>query len=185
MHTSAQTTQAHCREKAFYAFGTARIFQQRMRQLDRLRSWITYLGIIVPLLIGSAVLSFGTDWLPYALIPAGLLGCVQIALSAWSLVAKWDDKYSYAVGAMQAQTRLFNAWDNLAKRTPADIDQRAGELDAEDQRQEQADLAQNISEKEKRYAMRATLYHFGNKCVRCGQAPSSMAPSNCDTCGNF
>ena len=181
----SQTTQAHCREKAFYAFGTARIFEQRMRKLDQLRNWITYLGIVVPLLIGSAALSFGTYWLPYALIPAGLLGCAQLALSAWSLVAKWDDKYSYAINAMQAQTRLFNSWDVLAKRMPVDIEARAGDLDGEDQRQEQTDLVQNVSPEEKRYAMRASLYHFGNACVRCGQTPKSLKPSSCDTCGNY
>jgi len=156
-----------------------------MRTLDRLRSWITYLGIVVPLLIGAAVLSFGTEWLPYALVPAGLLGCVQIALSAWSLVARWDDKYSYAISALQAQTRMFNAWDGLAKRAPPDMESKTTDLDAEDQRLEQADLAQNISAKEKRYAMRAALYHFGNACVRCGQKPASLKPSSCDTCGNF
>lgn len=180
-----QTVQAHCREKAFYAFGTARIFERRMRKLDRLRAWITYLGILVPLLVGTAVLSFGTAWVAYAVIPASVLGCAQIALSAWSLVARWDEKHSYAIAAMQAQTRLFNAWDSLAKRTPADLDTRANDLDAEDLRQEQSDLAQNISPQEKRYAMRASLYHFGNQCVRCKSVPKSMKPSDCDTCGNF
>ncbi len=180
-----QDLQAYCREKAFYAFGTTKIFEKRLQKLDFFRNGITYLGIIVPLLIGGAALSFGTEWMPLATIPAGILICIQLALSAWSLVAKWDDKHAYAQSAMQAQTRLFNSWDRLSKRTPSDFEFRVNELDAEDQRQEQTDLTQNISNSEKRYAMRASLYHFGHACVRCGAKPPSLKPSDCDTCGNF
>lgn len=177
--------QSHCRDRAFYAFGTAAIFERRLRRLDRLRNAITYLGIVVPLLIGGAVLSFGTNWLAFAIVPAGVVGCIQLGLSAWSLVAKWDDKHAYALGAMQAQTRLFNTWDRLAKHPPADLDSRVVEIDAEDQRQELSDLTQNVLPNEKRFAMRATLYHFGSACARCGQKPTSMKPTDCDTCGNF
>jgi mobilome CxxCx(11)CxxC protein len=180
-----ESQRAHCRERAFYAFGTAKIFERRLQQLNKLRNAITYLGIVVPLLVGAAVLSFGTKWLPYAIAPAGLLGVAQLALSAWSLVAKWDDKHAYAISAAKAQTKLFNSWDSLAKRPPDDIDRRISELDIEDQRLEEADIAQHISASEKRYAMRATLYHFGTPCARCSQTPASMQPSNCDTCGNF
>jgi mobilome CxxCx(11)CxxC protein len=177
--------QHHCREKAFYAFGTTKLFDRRMRRLDIWRKCITYLGIIVPLMIGSVVLSFGKDWLPYVLYPAGFVSTIQLALSVWSIVAKWDDKYSYALSALQSQTKLFNEWDHLAKRCPTNLEQRVDLLDAEDRRQEQADIAQNISEIEKRYAMRSALYQFGKQCVRCKVKPVSMKPLDCDTCGNF
>lgn len=156
-----------------------------MRRLEIGRNVITYLGIVVPLLVGSVVLSFGKEWLAYVVIPAGILITAQLALSAWSIVARWDDKYSYAVGAMQAQTRLFNAWEILGKRQPDDLEQRVNALDAEDQRQESADLTQVISDKEKRFAMRASLYHFKQPCQICDVTPASMTPSDCDTCGNF
>jgi mobilome CxxCx(11)CxxC protein len=146
---------------------------------------ITYLGILVPLLVGGMALSFDTKWLAFVVVPAGILSCFQLALSAWSLVAKWDDKHAYSLSSVKAQTRLFNSWDGLAKRPPSDLDARVRELDTEDQRQEQSDLTQNIQPEEKRYAMRAALYHFGSACVRCKQVPSSMKSSNCDTCGNF
>lgn len=181
----SQNLQKFCRDKAFYSFGTAKIFERRLQRISRYRDWITYLGIVVPLLVGSIALSFGSEWLPYLAIPAGVLGTVQLALSCWSLVSKWDDKHAYALSAIQAHTRLFNLWDRLDKRPPVDIEQQAHELEAEDHRQEQADLAQNISDKEKRYAMRAALYHFGLPCVKCKQSPVSMQPKDCDTCGNF
>lgn len=176
---------AHCREKAFYAYGTARIFAERARILECGRNGITYLGIVLPVLVGGVALSFDTKYLPFVIIPAGFLGLLQLALSVWSLVAKWDDRHLYAVSAMLAQTKLFNAWESLSKRPPIDLDAKVSALDIDDQRQEQSDLAQNISLKEKRYAMRASLYHFGQKCLRCTEVPTSMKAGNCDTCGNF
>lgn len=176
---------AHCRKKAFFAFGTSQIFQRRAQRLLRLRNWITYLGIVVPILVGAIALSFGTAYMKYVLVPAGVVGIVQLALSVWSLVARWDERHMYAVSAARAQTRLFNAWDALAARPPADLRARVDDVDEEDQRQEQFDLTQHIDDKEKRYAMRAALYQFGNNCERCGQKPKSMAPTDCDACGNF
>jgi mobilome CxxCx(11)CxxC protein len=175
----------HCGDKKFYAYGTARIFERRARRLELGRNWITYLGVAVPAVVGGGYLAFGKDFPAILIVAAGILGVLQLALSLWSLVAKWDDRYAYAQRAMQVHTYLFNAWDALVKRPPADFEVRVQHLDDEDQRQEQSDLTQNISDKEKRFAMRATLYHYGNKCARCGRQPASMTPSNCDTCGNF
>jgi mobilome CxxCx(11)CxxC protein len=172
--TQVDQLRSDCRTKAHYAFGTSSVFERRMRRLERRRNWITYLGIVVPLLVGSLVLSFGKDWLPYVAVPAGLVGAVQLALSVWSIVAKWDDNYSYAQGAMQAQTKLFNAWDRLAKYPPTDLAQRVKELSDEDERQENSDRAQNISEKEKRYGMRKTLYQYKLPCASCKIQPPSM-----------
>ena len=183
--TASSPQMKHCGERRFYAFGTAKLFERRARKLEWKRNSITYLGIIVPLMVGGLVLSRGTEALEYVLVPAAAVSLLQLALSTWSLVAKWDSQHSYALGASQAQTRLFNAWDAMLKRLPADIDARIKELDAEDQRQEQYDLLQNITDREKRFAMRASLYHFGNTCARCGVQPESMTPSDCDTCGNF
>ena len=177
--------QITCRDKAFYALGTCRLFERRMAKLEKRRAAITYLGIVIPLLVGGIVLGLGQKWLPYLLVPAGLLGTLQICLSAWSLVARWDEKYAYAVTAVRAQTSLFNEWDRLAKRPPADIDAKLQALEVEDARQEQADLTQNLTPGEKRYAMHAALYYFGSECRACRQKPLSMKPAKCDTCGNY
>ena len=176
---------AHCRDKAFFAFGTSKIFELRLHELNRFRNCITYLGIVVPLMVGGIALSFDTKILPYVAIPAGILGSIQLALSAWSLVARWDEKHAYALSALQAQTKLYNLWDNLARRDPPDLEQQATTLDAEDQRQESQDLSQNISKKEQNYGMRAALFHFGIKCKTCDIKPLSLKASMCDTCGNF
>lgn len=177
--------QNDCRLKANHAFGTACIFERRMRSLERRRNWITYLGIAVPALTGSFILSFGKDWLPYLAVVAGITAATQLALSLWSIVAKWDDKYSYALRAMEAQTKLFNSWEKLAKYPPPDLELRMKELADEDERQENSDKAQNISDEERRYGLRKVLYQYGLVCVICKNKPTSMKSSQCDTCGNF
>ena len=178
---------AHCRDRAFYAYGTARIFEQRAQSLKSGRNWITFLGIAGPLLVGGIVLSFGAkpQLLPFLLIPVGFVSIAQLILSAWSLVRSWDERHAYAIFAIQSNTRLYNQWDALAKRPPSNINEKVHALAAEDQRQEQSDLTQHITEKEKRYAMRASLHYFGLKCKSCGVKPLSLKPGSCDTCGNF
>jgi mobilome CxxCx(11)CxxC protein len=177
----------HCIDRAFYAYGTSRIFERRAQNLGRKRNAITFLGIAVPLTVGSLILSFGTmpSLLPFLVWIAGAIGTVQLILSLWSIVAHWDEQYSYAITAMLANTRLYNSWERLSKNQPPNLKELISETDAEDQRQEQSDLTQHISEKEKHFAMRASLYYKGCACVTCNIKPASMKPSNCDTCGNF
>ena len=187
METGSDSLRRHARDKAFYAYGTSRLFERRAQKLRRKRTWITFLGIAVPITVGGIVLSFGTlpMLMPYLIGIAGVVGVAQLILSVWSLVARRDEAYAYAIVAAQANTRLYNCWDAVAKRPPANLQERVDELDTEDERQEQSDIAQGISESEKRFAMRAALYYTGSECRVCKRKPTSMVPSDCDTCGNF
>ncbi|MEX2515936.1 MAG: mobilome CxxCx(11)CxxC protein [Gammaproteobacteria bacterium] len=177
----------HCRDRAFYAYGTGRIFEKRARTLSRQRHLITFLGIAVPLVVGGTVLSFGTDqsFVPCLFVIAGVLMILQLVVSVWSLVARWDERYSYAVGASQSNTKLYNDWKAVLDRTPNNASEKIKELDAEDQRQEATDVAQHITDKEKRFAMRSTLFYMKLSCLTCSETPQSMKSSKCDTCGNF
>jgi mobilome CxxCx(11)CxxC protein len=189
MSVSPQTVQLQkrCNERSFYAYGTTRIFERRAQRLSKLRNAITFLGIVVPLTVGSLILSFGKmpTLLPWLLAMAGVIGTIQLILSTWSIVARWDEAHAHAVSAILANTRIYNAWERMAKSTPPDFEARVKELEAEDERQEQSDLTQHISYREKRYAMRAALFYRGLPCASCKVKPPSMAPSTCDTCGNF
>lgn len=177
----------HCTDRAFYAYGTSRIFERRAQNLGKKRNAITFLGIAVPITVGSLILSFGaqSDLIPILVCIAGVIGTAQLILSTWSIVARWDEQYSYAITAMLANTRLYNSWERLSKSQQSIAANLVCEMDADDQRQEQSDLTAHITEKEKHFAMRATLYYKGLTCPACEIKPSSMAPSSCDTCGNF
>ena len=177
----------HCIDRAFYAYGTSRIFEQRCQKLRKGRNAITFLGVAVPLSVGSLILSFGAipKLMPVVVLLAGSIGTIQLILSVWSIVARWDEQHSYAMSAMLANTTLHNSWDRLSKSQQATIANWVNDMNVEDERQEQLDLTAHISVKEKRYAMRAALYYKGLPCAACNDKPTSMAPSNCDTCGNF
>jgi mobilome CxxCx(11)CxxC protein len=175
----------HAREKAFYAYGTGQIFERRMRLLKGWRATIVYLGIGVPGLVGFVALSFGKQWVTYLEAVAGIVLAFQFAISLWSVVDNWDERYAYALAAARANMRLFTEWDSVAKLPPDDVEAHVKELDAENNRQDAADLGQAISVKEKRYGMRSALFYFRKVCATCNQMPMSLKPLNCDTCGNF
>lgn len=175
----------HASKRRFYSYGTARIFEKRANQLAWRRQVITYLGIAVPLLVGALIRSIGTEVMPYLVKPAAVILVFQLAFSAWSIVARWDEKYHYARSALQSQTQLFNKWNQLATGRVELSTERIRAIDEEDQKLEQADLGQHIRENEKRYAMRSSLFYFKTKCATCNSIPGTMRPSKCDTCGNY
>jgi mobilome CxxCx(11)CxxC protein len=177
----------HCQDRAFVAYGTTWIFDRRARQLRSRRNWITFLGIAVPVTVGSLYLSFNAfpNVFPFILGVAGVILTIQLVMSVWSLVARWDEDYQHSVESMQANTRLFNAWNALGSLPLSDPQARATELDVDDQRQEQQDLLRHVTEKERRFAMRNALFFFKRECVTCKVKPVSMKASDCDTCGHF
>uniref|UniRef100_UPI000F011FFD mobilome CxxCx(11)CxxC protein n=2 Tax=Pseudomonas viridiflava TaxID=33069 RepID=UPI000F011FFD len=178
--------QLESRDKAFYSFGTAKIFEKRMQKYKKLRNWVSYFGLAVPIIAGSFYLSFGTAYQTLVTAISGVFICIQAGFSLWSLVAKWDDSHAAATAATLVQNQLHNGWLRLSKMKTENIDPAEFKnLEDKDLRQEDIDIGQHVTPEEKRYAMRAALYHFGSKCARCTIEPKSLKPSNCDTCGNF
>jgi len=172
-----------CREKAFYARGTAVIFERRVCRYSRNRNYINYLGVVVPLLVGGINLSFDSNFfneeiLPYVKILAGVSGVLLLLLSVWSLIAKWDDHLSYALGAMKANYKLYDDWKLLADLAPIDIDIKIIELEKANQLQSSQDYAEGITEKEKQAARQDSLFHINKNCPLCGAKPSAMKSSH-------
>ncbi|MGE5525922.1 MAG: mobilome CxxCx(11)CxxC protein [Rhodospirillaceae bacterium] len=178
---------AKCREKEFHAYGTGRIFEKRAAKYRFWRTLITYLGIVVPLLIGVTALSFSIDPQIFKrlLFVASLILVGQLSVSTWSVVARWDEKYEQAVTSLRANAVLFNEWKQTADLRPDRIEEKVARLLQEDSRQESTDLAQGISDKERRYANREALFYYKKPCQLCGQVPLSRKASECDMCGNF
>jgi mobilome CxxCx(11)CxxC protein len=96
-----------CWGHIFHSYGTIRIFERRAKCFQRGRDWITFLGIVVPVVVGSIAMSFGSDSnsLKYFIFVAGVVITIQLILSTWSLVSRWDEKYQYAMNSVAENTR--------------------------------------------------------------------------------
>lgn len=179
-----------CWKEAKDCFATANIFEKRILTLRKLRRAIVFLGVIIPVAIGSIVIAFGVDFnlLPYILIVASVLGIVQIIFSVWAIIAKWDESFEYAVESTIANYDLADRYRKLARNPPSEFcsfEHAFKLLEVENKSRTAQDNKQSIKEKEKRYGMRATLREFQVECSGCGKVPTSMKPTNCDICGNF
>jgi mobilome CxxCx(11)CxxC protein len=176
-----------CWGKEFHAYGTAQLFEKRAKKLQQFRTWITFLGIICPVLIGGTVLAFGAESkiLPYALLCVGAVGICQLILSTWSLVARWDEGYEYALESTRANTELYNRFKRISVSDPAEMPSLYIGACADYDERELRDLSKSITDKEKRYANRKSLQYYRRACLVCSLVPLSTKPSKCDGCGNF
>lgn len=175
---------------AFYAFGTCWIFEQRARSLKLRLRLLNFLGIISPLLIGSLVLAFGTDFslLWIIILLASIAGIIQFILSGWALVAKWNDSFAYAIESISSNQHISDEFKSLAKNPPEifKISEATFKLiDVERKAREAQDNKQGITEAEKRAGMRAALRQYRRECAGCNEIPKSLEPSNCPICGKF
>lgn len=179
-----------CWNQAVRSYATGYIFERRANLLRFRLQVLTFLGLVVPLLIGSIVLTFGLQLsvLPVFIYLAGGVGVIQLAISLWSLTARWDDKRDYANKSNSFNKNMALRYRQLASNPPRDdsaLDLQFQFLEVDYQRQSAEDEIQGVSDKEKRRGLRAALREFKRPCVTCEQVPTSMKPSQCDTCGNF
>ncbi|MCA9620487.1 MAG: hypothetical protein KC731_15805, partial [Myxococcales bacterium] len=180
---------ATCWNCAIETYGTAAIFRRRATKLENRLRWLSFMGLIGPVLVGGVVTSFGTDsrLLPLLLVLASLVAVGQLAVSIWSLVSGWETTLKYAYESAGDNNHLSREFQHLGQSDP-----NAPAFDAAYQRlkglndaRERADGSQGISDAELRYGMRVGLREFQRPCAGCGEIPTSTTPTDCDVCGNF
>jgi mobilome CxxCx(11)CxxC protein len=192
MQATPQTDQI-CKEswdRALYAYGTGTLFADRARKYRKGLRWLAFIGIAGPLLIGGIVLAFKANaaYLEIFLFVVGVVGIIQLLVSAWSLTSNWADNLEYSLSSSSDNLELsplFKALGQSSSSPPADIEVQFAALKARDEARRKIDVTKNISEKEKRYAHRAGLLQFNRECSGCKQTPTSMTPSDCGICGRF
>jgi mobilome CxxCx(11)CxxC protein len=162
-----------CSDRAYYAYGTTRIFEKRAARLKTLRIWITFLGIV------------DSKTVPVFIVVSGIVGTIQLVLSTWSIVARWDENYESSIDSVRANTALYNQWKWLADHSPANIEEEYKKTKEENERQEFKDIAQSITDKEKRFATHEALMYFKKPCYICKLVPTLSKPTQCDGCGNY
>lgn len=173
-------------EKIYQTYGTARIFEARVKILSLKMRVLNFVGLAIPLIIGLIFLGFGEINL-YLKTIAIVLGIIQVIVFLWSIISKWDDKYQYSISALKRQEEIHS--DLKQAKEDATIPQTFIErLLEKENRYNSEDIAQNITDKEKRYAMRRTLFNFQIVCPICKIQPKLLKPQkseNCDNCSNF
>lgn len=190
------TTTAHdvqlkdCWHRAIFAYGTAELFGLRARSYRRLLNAISALGIAVPLLLGGAVMTYGTSapYLTEAAFAAGTIALAQLALSGLSVVYGWPAALEYALDSSidnKAISEKFKQLGSLANSLPVDFDARYRELIAADNARRSQDGKAGVNDKELRRGHRAALRQFQKECSGCGIVPLSMQSTDCDICGRF
>lgn len=178
-----------CWEQAIHCYGTSYIFGRRAECLRRRLSWLAFLGMAVPALVGVCVLTFSFDWwFLKVLVPIlSVVGIVQFVLSLWALVARWQERHAYSVESKAANELLYEKYSALAKN-PATLAEARVRLDLVEQDARvwrDKDSREGITDNEKRRGMRAGLRQVGRRCAGCDQVPVDMAPSDCGVCGKF
>jgi mobilome CxxCx(11)CxxC protein len=84
-----------------------------------------FMGIIIPVLIGGIVTSYGItiETLNKILFFASPFSLFQLVLSVLSLNNKWDDAYSYYLESANDNSQLSNDYKNLAKYPPLKLNE--------------------------------------------------------------
>jgi mobilome CxxCx(11)CxxC protein len=178
---------ADCWDRALHSFGTASIFERRATKVrTRLRA-LAGVALGIPLIVGALVLGFGIDTqaLRWVVPIAAVLGVLQVAISLWALIAKWDDTLTHSLDSMVDNHRLSRGFEEIARHPTEDFAVRFQVLNAEYNFRDREDLKEVISDEERRRGMRAALRQFQRSCAGCGQVPRDMKRTDCGVCGHF
>lgn len=188
-NVGADSMRQDCWTSALHAHGTSHIFQRRARRLGLKLRLLTYTGIALPLVVGATALSFSLEIviLPTMMTVVATLLILQLLTSTWAVAAHWVDRHIYANESATANDELARRYAALAKSPPlgADFKTEYDLITADNRNRNQQDMKQGVTAKEKREGMRAALRQYQRRCATCGETPTSMKPTDCDTCGNF
>ncbi len=177
-----------CAEKEIYAFGTAYLFEERSRSLRFKLRIITFLSLAVPLSVGGiSMTSADSGFLPTIVMISGVLSIPLFVMSLWSLVFRWEERLAASEHAFKNNIELKNRWEDLARYKGENAEEKYQALLEHDRLQEQSDITQSISAKDKRRMMRASLIQYRRSCATCGVQPKSMSAkrNSCSSCGDF
>jgi len=186
-------TAQECWDKALYTFGTARIFEKRTATLQKKLRFLSFLGLAMPLLVGGVVTSFGLDFkhIGFVLVLTSIVGLLQLIVSLWALVDRWEDALANSTESLIDNDRLSREFSRFAQeisRLPRLEEQHKlifERLITENSARANLDIKQNVSEREKRFGMRAGLRQYKRKCTSCDKIPQSLKPTKCPICGRF
>jgi mobilome CxxCx(11)CxxC protein len=179
-----------CWNYALHSYGYAYTYSLRSEKLNRNLNIITFLGILIPVLIGGIVTTYGltSPILKYLLIITAPLSIVQLIISVWSVVANWNTSYAYYLETSLDNYNLSSNFEKIGKYPPQSVNDLKTELEKVIVLRENRDKQDNkypLNEIEKRRGMRYSLRKHKRSCAGCNIIPVNMDSSDCGVCGKF
>ncbi|GAB3679681.1 mobilome CxxCx(11)CxxC protein [Salinisphaera aquimarina] len=178
-------------DKSFQCFATAIIFERRFAVYQLRLRVLTYLGIVTPAVVGITYVTYGDEsTLTLCFVAlAGILGTIQLIVSLWAVVARWDEELEYSEESSLENRRLSLIFDTHARMpevSGAEATVLVGNANRDLESLEARDRLKSVSDGEKRYGYRAALFEKDLVCKCCDKTPSSIEkPSDCKTCGCY
>lgn len=178
-----------CWDGALHAYGTSTVFQARAARLKRNNDFLTWVGLGVPVLLGALTATFGEYKLwTVVLISAAVVIAVQLVVSLWAVIKRWNEDLAYSSSSATANESLANRFAALAADPPTGLPALRTQFDKlaiEDAARRERDGEKNVTEKERRRGMRAGLRKFQRSCAACQKVPTTMEPTDCGVCGRY
>ena len=187
--TRIDNIRKECHENKFHCYGKSYVYGERVNMYERRLRIINFIGLIVPLLFGGYLLTFGTNSInEVAIYIGGAILFVQLFFSAFALVFKWDDELAYSLETTRDHNLLSQDFKTLGQfppRSEDDLTIRYNILNEKLKSRNEQDVKHDLSDKERIKGMRWSLREFKRPCVNCGQIPFSIQKTDCPVCGKY
>lgn len=176
-------------ENSFQTYALSYVMSEKAKSLGKKRRWLTFLTFLSPLVVGAVALGYGQNDknLEYALMAFIPLAIFQVVLGLWSLVAKWDDDFSYFVESSIANLNLSDEFKECAKipqSTVEELEKKISILNAKYSERGVQDKKVELSTKDRNRGMRYALIKYQWPCAGCKEKAISMIKTECKICGN-
>ncbi|OXA93782.1 mobilome CxxCx(11)CxxC protein [Flavobacterium hercynium] len=178
-----------CHNNKFHCYGKSYIYGERVNKYERRLRLINFIGLIVPLIFGGYVLTYGNNYIQsLSLYVAGPILLIQLIFSALALVFKWDDELAYSLEATRDHNLLAQDFKTLGQFPPASVDDLTIKYNILNEKlkfRNEQDVKHDLTNKERIKGMRWSLREFNKECIRCHEIPYSMEKSTCAVCGKY
>nr|WP_315200594.1 mobilome CxxCx(11)CxxC protein [uncultured Flavobacterium sp.] len=187
--TRIENIRIECHENKFHCYGKSYIYGERVNRYERRLRFINFIGLAVPLMFGGFVLTYGGDYITnLSIYLAGPVLLIQLLLSAFALVFKWDDELAYSLEATRDHNLLSQDFKTLGQFPPVGVDEltiRYNILNEKLKSRNEQDVKHDLSNKERIKGMRWALREFSKTCINCNNIPYAMEKTNCPVCGKY
>lgn len=176
--------------QALFCFGYSYIYNERSIKTSKILNFLTFMGIITPIIIGSVVMTYGLNSkiAKNILLYTSPIPIIQLVLSVWSTVSNLNGACNYYYESSLNNSELAEKYEQIGKFPPNTFDELKSKLEKIDNIRnfrENQDAKYPLTDKEKRKAMRYSLRKYKRSCAGCNQIPIDMKSTDCGICGNF